>query len=321
MLVFSVTRVLFLPQGEFVVYGALTYAVMLRGEVPLTAGLLLVGGVAVAVTDLVAAAPGRRASVALRTCVANLLIPAVLAGTAWWLPGKKPHAAVLAVLAIALIVPLGPMIYRLAIQPVRSASVLTLMIIATAVHFAMTGLALYFFGPEGLRAPAFSEASFNFTGMPLPAQSLIMIGVAAAVIGVLWLALDRTLRGKALRASAINQTGARLLGIRAVAAGKLSFALAAGIGALSGVLIVPVTTVYYDSGLIIGLKGFIGAVFGALVTLPAAAAGALLVGLIDSFAAFWASAFKEVILFLMILPVLVWLSIRSPHAFDEGEEH
>jgi branched-chain amino acid transport system permease protein len=199
--------------------------------------------------------------------------------------------------------------------------VLTLMIIATAVHFAMTGLALYFFGPEGLRAPAFSEASVNLTGLPLPVQSLVMIGVSAAVIVALWLVLEHTLTGKALRATAVNPTGARLLGIRAVRTGKLAFALAAGIGALSGVLIVPVTTLYYDSGLIIGLKGFVGAVFGALVTLPAAGAGALLVGLIDSFAAFWASAFKESILFLMILPVLVWLSIRSGHALDEAEDH
>ena len=320
VLVFSVTRVLFLPQGEFVVYGALSYALMLRGEMPLTAILLVAAGVAVAITDIAVALPDRRPAAALRTSLHNIVIPGAIAGLAWWLPAKHPPPLILAALAVALVVPLGPMVYRLAIQPVRSASVLTLMIIATAVHFAMSGLALYFFGPEGLRAAPFFDASINLTGMPLPVQSFIMIGVSAAAIAALWFLLERTLIGRALRATAVNQKGARLLGIRAVTAGKLSFALAAGIGALSGVLIVPVTTIYYDSGLIIGLKGFVGAVFGALVALPAAAAGALLVGQIDAFAAFWASAFKEVVLFSMILPVLLWLSVRSPHAFDEAEE-
>ncbi len=321
VLVFSVTRVLFLPQGEFVVYGALSYAVMQRGEVPLTAGLLMVLGVAVASTDIVAAESGRRSRVAVRTMLANVVLPAALALIAVWAPGKGLPSAFLGLLAVALIAPLGPMLYRIAFQPVRSASVLTLMIIATALHFALSGLALYFFGPEGLRAPPFSDAVADFGGIPMPMQSLIIVAASAAVILLLWLMFERTLTGKALRASAVNQVGARLLGIRAVQAGKLSFALAAGIGAFSGVLIVPVTTIYYDSGLIIGLKGFIGAVFGALVSFPGAAVGAMLVGLIDSFAAFWASAFKEVILFLMIIPVLVWLSIRSPHAFDEAEEH
>ena len=87
------------------------------------------------------------------------------------------------------------------------------------------------------------------------------------------------------------------MGISTIGAGRLSFGLAAFIGALSGLLIGPTTTMFYDSGFLIGLKGFVAAIFGGLASYPAAALGALFVGLLESFGSFWASAFKEVIVF------------------------
>ena len=87
--------------------------------------------------------------------------------------------------------------------------------------------------------------------------------------------------------------------------------------ALSGLLIGPTTTVFYDSGFLIGLKGFVAAIVGGLSSYPAAAAGALFVGLLESFGAFYASAFKEVIVFTFILPVLLWRSFSDPHSDDE----
>jgi len=89
--------------------------------------------------------------------------------------------------------------------------------------------------------------------------------------------------------------------------------LAAAIGVFSGVLIAPITTIYYDTGFLIGLKGFVGAIIGGLTSYPLAAAGALLVGLLESFASFWASAFKEVIVFTLIIPVLLWRSLTTTH--------
>jgi branched-chain amino acid transport system permease protein len=71
--------------------------------------------------------------------------------------------------------------------------------------------------------------------------------------------------------------------------------------------------VYYDSGFLVGLKGFVGAIIGGLVSYPLAAAGALLIGLIESFASFWASQYKEVIVFTLILPVLLWRSLTTRH--------
>ncbi|MCP6341473.1 hypothetical protein NL462_27340, partial [Klebsiella pneumoniae] len=83
---------------------------------------------------------------------------------------------------------------------------------------------------------------------------------SVALLAGMALFFERTLLGKALRATAVNRTGARLMGISGDAAGALTFTLAAFIGALSGLLISPSTTIYYDTGFLIGLKGFVAAV-------------------------------------------------------------
>ena len=109
------------------------------------------------------------------------------------------------------------------------------------------------------------------------------------------------------------------MGISTDMAGKLSFALAALVGAFSGVLVSPVTTIYYDTGFLMGLKGFVGAIIGGLASYPIASLGAVMVGLLESYSSFWASAYKEVIVFTLIIPVLVWRSLTTHHV--EEEEH
>lgn len=107
------------------------------------------------------------------------------------------------------------------------------------------------------------------------------------------------------------------MGISPAFAGQAMFLLAALIGVLSGVMIAPVTTIYYDSGFLISLKGFVGAIIGGLASYPLAAAGALLVGLLEAFSAFFASSYKEVIVFVLIIPVLVWRSLNTHHVEEE----
>ncbi|HTY03788.1 MAG TPA: branched-chain amino acid ABC transporter permease [Rhodocyclaceae bacterium] len=317
VLVFAVTRVIFIPQGEFVALGALTLAGLQGDKVPGTLWLLAGLGLAVTCVEVAAAmreGTFRRLIVALGW---NLLYPAVAAVIA--LAGR-PAAWPLwsqSLLALALVVPLGPMIYRLAYQPLQSASVLVLLIVSIAVHLTLVGLGLLFFGAEGSRTPSFSEASFDWAGAVLTGQSLWVVGASTILMVILYLFFERSLWGKALRATAINRTGARLMGISTTQAGKISFLLAAAIGAFSGILIAPITTIYYDTGFIIGLKGFVGAIIGGLASYPLAAAGAILVGLLESFSSFWASAFKEVIVFTLIIPVLVWRSLSVHHVEDE----
>ncbi len=319
VLVFAVTRIIFIPQGEFVAYGALTLAALQAGKTPATLWLLVGGGVVVAILDGLAALRSGRLRRLLEVVGWNLVLPGGVA-TAVLLaqPAAWPLAAQV-VLAMAVVVPLGPMLYRVAFQPLAEASVLVLLIVAVAVHLVLVGMGLLFFGAEGSRTTPFSEASFELGAVTVSGQSLWVIGASAVLMVGLYLFFERTLRGKALRATAINRTGARLMGIPTVMAGKLSFVLAAGIGALSGILIAPITTIYYDTGFLVGLKGFVGAIIGGLASYPLAAAGAVLVGLLESYSSFWASAYKEVIVFTLIIPVLLWRSLGSRHIGEDEE--
>lgn len=324
VLVFSVTRVIFIPQGEFVAYGALTLAALQTQKLPATCWLLIAMGVGcfVAETAGIVRHPSRHRRIGRTLAVLAgkyLLFPvAVYALTQSVLMQPLPMILQVA-LALLIVIPMGPFVYRLAYEPIAEASTLLLLIVAVAVHFAMVGLGLVMFGAEGSRTNAFSDATFNIGSVSISGQSLWVVGTAAVLIVALYLYFDRTISGKALRATSVNRLGARLVGIGTTQAGRLAFTLAAGLGALCGVLVAPITTIYYDSGFLIGLKGFVGAIVGGLVSYPLAAAGSLLVGLLESYSSFWASAYKEVIVFTLIIPVLLWRSLASPHS-DEDEE-
>ena len=319
VLVFAVTRVIFIPQGEFVAYGALSVAMLQLGKVPGTLWLMAVLAVAAAGLAAVdALRGGLPAATMLRNAARTLIAPAIVVAVTVWAAPLKLSLLVQSALAVAIVTLLGPLVYRLAYQRLADATVLVLLIVSVGVHFALTGLGLVFFGAEGFRNPSFWDQRFSLGPLALTGQTVIIFAVSLALILGLFLFFERTLRGKALRATAVNRLGARLMGISTTGAGKLSFALAAFMGALSGLLIGPTTTVFYDSGFLIGLKGFVAAIFGGLASYPAAALGALMVGVLESFSSFYASAFKEVIVFTLIIPVLLWRSFQ--HGHDDEEE-
>ncbi len=313
VMVFAVTRVILVPTGEFLTIGTLTLAAFDQGHVPGTVRLVIGAAVLAGVVDAVGHARGREWKRMARGIVLWTLLPVAVAALSAWLAPQKPPLALQVALAVALTATLGPLTWRIVFQPIADAPVLVLLIVAVAVHLVLTGLGLYFFGAEGSRTPAFTSATFTLGALTVSAQSVLVLLTSALAIGALALFFGRTLYGKALHATAVNRLGARLAGISPDFAGALSFLLAAALCAFCGVLIGPITTIYYDSGFLISLKGFVGAILGGLVSYPLAAAGALLVGLIESFSSFWASAFKEVIVFTLIIPVLLWRSLATRH--------
>jgi branched-chain amino acid transport system permease protein len=330
VLLFAVTRVIFIAQGEFVAYGALTLAILQsgnpvgsiwqrHGDMPGTVWLLLAASLLAAtadsVSDLRRGAGVRRA---LTGAAKTLALPLLLFALARFAGPRAWPLWAQSVFALAVVTPLGPLVYRLAYDKLADASVLVLLIVSVGVHFALTGLGLVFFGAEGFRNPSFWEARWELGGLSLSGQTVIVFGVTLLLMAALRTFFERTLRGKALRATAVNRLGARLMGISSAAAGRFSFGLAAFIGALSGLLIGTTTTVFYDSGFLFGLKGFVAAIFGGLASYPAAALGALFVGVLESFASFWASAFKEVIVFTLIIPVLLWRSVLHGQHDEES---
>jgi branched-chain amino acid transport system permease protein len=318
VLVFSVTRVILIPQGEFVAFGALTLAALQAGKVPGTLWLLAAVGAAASVLDAARLVRTGARGRLPRTLALHLGPPAALAALLAAVPPAALPGYLQVPVALALVVPLGPGLYRLVYEPIAGASVLVLLIVSVALHLALVQVGLLSFGAEGVRTAPISEARFTLGSVPVSAQSLCVVGFSVALLAALSLFFGRTTLGKALRASAMNRTGARLVGIRPGLTGRWSFALAALVGAASGILVAPITTVYYDNGFLVGLKGFVGAIVGALASYPLAAAGAVLVGLIESFASFEASAYKEAIVFALIIPVLVWRSLLA-HGIEEED--
>lgn len=317
LLVFTVTRILLIPLGEFVTFGALTMAAIQMGKSPDLEWLLLGLTCVDCGADIYQQIKSRIDRSKMQKIALKFGYALVMVILLHSLPLAEIPMAFQAILTLALIVPLGPIMYRLFFQPLASAPSLVLLIVSIALHTAMVGMGLLLFGPDGARTKPFTATSLHLGHVMLKSQTLWVILVSILLIVFLFIAFERTLYGKALRATAVNRMGAQLLGISPVFAGKATFALAAFIGSASGILIAPITTLYYDSGFIISLKGFVGAIIGGLVSYPIAAIGAVAVGMIEAFSMFWASNYKEIIVFTLIIPFLIWRSMKSHHVEDE----
>ena len=320
VLIFLVTRVIFVPFGDVMGYAALTLAALQMKQMPGTIWLVLTLALMATVMEfysLLRQGQGRCLPRALALYGLLPLLPALLVFIA---AGHELPMWLAIVLACAIILPISPLLYRVAFRPLADASVLVLLIVAVAVHFAISGLALVFFGPEGFRTEPMTRAFFNLGPIGVSGQSILIVASSALISLFLFVFFERTLTGKALRATAVNRIGARLVGIMPSTTGAIAFLLASLLAAISGILIGPVTTLYYDSGFLIGLKAFVGAIIGGLVSYPATAIGALMVGLLESYASFVDSSLKEVFVFGALIPILVWQSIRKGSVEEEIEE-
>jgi branched-chain amino acid transport system permease protein len=319
VMVFAVTRVILVPQGEFVAFTAMTIAALEAGRVPPTVWLLLALGVLSAIATVVQQFNILTLRRVAGIVLLNLVLPALLLFATIKLAPLQLGPAANIALAVALTVPMGPMIYQIAFAPLAKASVLVLLIAAFGVHFALLGMGLAFFGPEGIGTTPLISKSFELGDLVVTGQSVVVLVAALLMLVLFALFFERTLLGKALRACSSNRLGARLVGIPTALAGQVAFALAAVLGAVSGVLIGPLQTVYYDSGFLIGLKAFVAAILGGLVSFPLTVAASIFVGIAEAFFSFWTSNFKEVLVFSLIIPVLVWRSLRSPSHVEEEE--
>lgn len=321
VLIFSVTRVVFVPFGDVAAFSALSLAAFETNRVPPTIGLVLtLAALAVVAESLALWRRGEAAGIP-RAVLGWGVLPALPCALAWAVSGQQLPHAVFIIVAILLVVPITPLVARLALQPIADASVLVLLIASLALHFLMSGLGLLFFGPEGSRTAPLADGALALGGgFSVSAQILLMLAAAAVLSGLFFLAFERTVIGKALRATAVNRIGARLVGIRPARTALLAYTFASLLAGLIGVLVAPVTTMYYDSGFLIGLKAFVAAIIGGLVSYPLTALGALAVGVAESFGSFWSGALKDVIVFSLLIPVLMLRSALMRHPEEEAEE-
>ncbi len=312
VLVFTVTRIIFIPQGELVAFAALTYAAISEGRVPPVLWLLGGLGAGAFLAGLAAQRHALGRTVLVPLLLETVVLPAAVIAVVAAVAPRHPGTVAAALLTLCIITPMAPYLYRIAFQPLAEASVLVLLIASIGVHLALVGLGLVLFGPEGYRAPPFSDAHLAVGPLDIAGQELWIVGTTVVLMVALALFFSRTLAGKALQATAMNRLGARLVGIGTTLSGRIAFVMAGATGTVSGILIAPQTTVYYDSGFLVGLKGFVAAIIAGLVSYPVAALAAILVGCVESLSSFYASALKEVVVFTVIIPVLLWRSLRAP---------
>jgi branched-chain amino acid transport system permease protein len=320
VLIFLVTRVIFVPFGDVVGYSALTLAALQLRQLPGTVWLVLTLAAIATVMEVHDLMRRGRVHRLPKALLFYAVLPAIPAALVWLAAGHDLPMWVGIVLTLAIVIPISPLLYRIAFRPLADASVLVLLIVAVAVHFAISGLALLYFGPEGFRTEPMTRAFFDLGPISVSGQSILIVASSAIFSFLLFLFFERTLTGKALRATAVNRVGARLVGILPSTTGATAFLLASALAGISGILIGPVTTLYYDSGFLIGLKAFVGAIIGGLVSYPATAVGAIFVGLFEAYAAFWNSSLKEVFVFGSLIPILIWQSLTSGNGIEEEIE-
>ena len=218
--------------------------------------------------------------------------------------GMPMPVAILGAVGIAAIV--GLALERLAVGRAKSADIVPLIIITIGAAIFLRGVAQLVWDKNiHALAPLSGDTPISFLGATIVPQSLWVLGATVAVVIALSWFFRRTMLGKAMLATSYNQLAAQLVGIDVKKVLFASFGLAAGLGALAGVLIAPITFTSYEVGIMLGLKGFAAAILGGLGSFPGAIVGGLVLGLLESLGAgYLSSAYKDVIAFVLILVVL-----------------
>lgn len=223
-----------------------------------------------------------------------------------------PYAAMVpATLLIAAL--FGLALERLFIRPIVGAPEFTLVIATFAIGLIIRALIRIHWQDNNFFLPApYAGPALAIGPLRVNPSYLVMIGATAALVGLLVLFFQRTKLGKAMRAAAVNQTGARLMGIRVATVFGSAWALAAALGALAGLLLAPVIGINPELGHLI-VKALVAAVIGGFGSLGGAVFGGLMLGVLETYAgALFGAALKEIvpfgilIAFLLVRPQGLW---------------
>ncbi|MDX9786664.1 MAG: branched-chain amino acid ABC transporter permease [Desulfobacterales bacterium] len=208
--------------------------------------------------------------------------------------------------AVAAVAVVGIGVERIGIRPSRSQNHLVLIFLTIGLSIICRGVMKLIWGKNRMAIPPlFEDIPLRFLGAAILPQAVVILAATALAIGLLVFFFRGTRLGLAMRAVASNQIAACVVGIPVGRVKAASFALAGGLGGLAGVLVTPITTLSYDVGVLLGLKGFAAAILGGFGSFPGAVLGGLGLGLIESLSAgYWSSAYKDVVAFVILLLVL-----------------
>ncbi|MGA8612407.1 MAG: ABC transporter permease [Xanthobacteraceae bacterium] len=239
-------------------------------------------------------------------CIVGALSMHTLQQTLGW-PG--PLAAVAAIAGTSLFgAALGAATFVPALSRLPNSSMLML---TAGLLTLIEGVVLVVWGSDPYDLASFSgEAPVDVLGVRVPSQGLWIGGTALIVIVALWFLLSRTMLGKELRACAENPLAARLMGIDVPRMTLLSFALAAMIGAIGGIVVAPIASLQFDSGQFFTIYGFIAVAIGGMGSFIGAVVGGLILGVAQQlFAGYISSLFSNALaVVLLLVTLLLWPS-------------
>lgn len=230
-----------------------------------------------------------------------------------------------AVAATLLVTIIGILIHRLVIYPLKDETVLILIMVTIGLSIFLSGTAGLVFGPTPKSLPPMlhMQPLVLFDTIRIHPQSLLVVGVTLVLLLLLYLLSNHTIIGKAMEAVSTDRLGADLSGIPCDMIIMLSFGISAAVGATAGIFITPIFFTQYNSGAILGLKGFAAAVIGGWGKYSGAVIGGFLLGVIESVSiGFIPSGYKDAIAFIVLLLILYFRpkGILGSRALEESRK-
>jgi len=214
-----------------------------------------------------------------------------------------PVAIILAVLTTAMI---GALFEVLAIRPIADGDPLRIIMVTIGGSILLRQIVFHLLGPDEAPLQSFTEGpSLMVMGAAIERQTLWIWAFTALSVAALVFLYRRTTFGRAMTATSLNRDAARLVGIDTRTMVTWSFALAAGLGAVAGLVVAPLTQTAFNVGAGIGVKGFAAAILGGLGNPIAAVGGGLILGLLESLTAGYVNPlYKDAVALVVLLAVL-----------------
>jgi len=202
---------------------------------------------------------------------------------------------------IGALIEIGP------IRHARSKQIIVLIFLTIGLSEVLRGTAQEVWGTDNVGVPAFSGENpiHLLGGGTIVPQHIWIFAITVLVMLMLHYFFKKTLMGKAMRATAVNRRAAALAGISVNRITLFSFAFSGALGAVAGIIIAPISTTSYDTGIMLGLKGFAAAILGGYGNFAGAILGGIILGLMESLGAgLVSSQYKDAIAFFVLLLVL-----------------
>jgi branched-chain amino acid transport system permease protein len=201
----------------------------------------------------------------------------------------------------------GVVLERIAYRPVRHAPPINAFIIALGLLMMIDNFAIVLFGPNQVIIPSSYDRVFRFAGVSVSSLRLYLLIVSLVLIALLYVFIQYTKMGKAIRAVAQNREASLLLGINTERVSMAVFALGSAMAGAAGVFIGSIFALYPAMGGATVMKGFAVLILGGLGSFPGAIVGGLLIGITENFGtAILSSAYKDLFAFVLLVIVLVF---------------